>query len=186
MGTITRGYANLITADGPNAVASGSIQAADLASGVGGKVLQVVQGTKTDTTSVTATTYTSLGLSVSITPSSSSSNILVLVNAKVGWVTGQLRYTALFRNATQILMPTSYSSRQQASLVWTDTSNSQGIYPAIDMFLDSPATTSATTYGLYAKVYSSGTIYINRSSSDGDGGNDARTASSIIAMEIGA
>jgi hypothetical protein len=34
MGTITRGYANLITADGPNAVASGSIQAADLAAGV--------------------------------------------------------------------------------------------------------------------------------------------------------
>jgi len=35
MGTITRGFANLITATGPNAVADGAITAADLASGVG-------------------------------------------------------------------------------------------------------------------------------------------------------
>jgi len=34
MGTITRGFANLITATGPNAVADGAITAADLASGV--------------------------------------------------------------------------------------------------------------------------------------------------------
>jgi hypothetical protein len=155
-------------------------------SSANGKVLQVVQSTKTDTASVTSTSYTSLGLSVTITPSSASNNILIFVNAKIGWVTGQLRYTALFRNSTQLLMPTSYSSRVQAGLTWTDTSNSQGIYPAPDMYLDSPATTSSTTYTLNAKVYSSGTIYINRSSNDGDGGNDARTASSIIAMEIGA
>jgi hypothetical protein len=174
--------ASIVAAD----LADGAITAAKLASGVGGKVLQVVQSTKTDTASVTSTSYSSLGLSVSITPSSTSSKILVLVNAKIGWVTGQLRYTALFRDSTQLLTPTSASSRQQASLTWTDASNSQGIFPAPDMYLDSPATTSSTTYALYAKVYSSGTIYINRSSNDGDSGNDARTASSIIAMEIGA
>ncbi len=168
-------------------ITDGTITAADFAAGVGGKVLQVVQGTKTDTASVTATTYTSLGLSVSITPSSTSSKILVLVNAKIGWVTGQIRYTALFRDSTQLLTPTSAGSRQQASLVWTDTPNGgQGIFAAPDMFLDSPSTTSSTTYALYAKVYSSGTIYINRSSNDADAGNDGRTASSIIAMEIGA
>ena len=168
-------------------IASGAITAAKLASGVGGKVLQVVQGTKTDTASVTATSYTSLGLSVSITPTSASNKILILVNAKIGWVTGQIRYTALFRDSTQLLTPTSASSRQEASLVWTDTPNGgQGIFAAPDMFLDSPSTTSSTTYALYAKVYSSGTIYINRSSNDGDAGNVGRTASSIIAMEIGA
>ena len=156
-----------------------------LPAGVGGKVLQVVQAVKTDKASITATTYSSLGLSVNITPSLSSSKILDLVNAKIGWTTGQLRYTALFRDSTQLLMPTSYGTRQQASLTWTDTRNSQGIYSATDMFLDSPATTSSTAYSLYAKVYSSGTVYINRSSDDGDGGNDARTASSIIAIEIG-
>jgi len=36
MGTITRSFANLITATGPNAVADGAITAADLASGVQG------------------------------------------------------------------------------------------------------------------------------------------------------
>ena len=173
--------------DGTIVNADINASAAIVASKLGtGAVLQVVQGTKTDTASVTATTYTSLGLSVSITPSSASNKILILVNAKIGWVTGQLRYTALFRDSTQLLTPTSAGSRQQASLIWTDASNSQLISPAPDMYLDSPSTTSSTTYALYAKVYSSGTIYINRSSNDADAGNDGRTASSIIAMEIGA
>ena len=50
-----------------------------LPAGVGGKVLQIVQGIKTDTmTSTTMNTFLASGLSASITPSATSSKILVL------------------------------------------------------------------------------------------------------------
>jgi hypothetical protein len=52
--------------------------------------------------------------------------------------------------------------------------------------LDSPATTSSTTYKLQI-VGSSATWYLNRSASDRDTANyDPRTASSITVMEIAA
>ena len=56
----------------------GIIQSADLASGVGGKILQVVQTVKTDSFSVLNTTSTDItGMTVTITPASSNSKILI-------------------------------------------------------------------------------------------------------------
>ena len=58
--------------------------------------------------------------------------------------------------------------------------------PMSMQFVDSPSTTSATTYSVSVGGNGSTTIYINRVSRDNDGTNeDARTASSIILMEIG-
>ena len=49
----------------------GCIQASDFATGVGGKVLQVVSTVKTDTFQSTANSWTDVtGMSVSITPAS--------------------------------------------------------------------------------------------------------------------
>ena len=58
----------------------GIIQSADLASGVGGKILQVVSTTKTDTASTTTSgSFTDIsGMSVSITPSATSSKIFII------------------------------------------------------------------------------------------------------------
>ena len=47
----------------------GIIQSADLASGVGGKILQVVSSNMDQTYSTNATSYTSIGLNAIITPS---------------------------------------------------------------------------------------------------------------------
>ena len=77
MGTITRSFANLITASGPSAVANGSISAADLASGVGGKVLQVVTATFASQSESSSASYVATGLTASITPSSASNKILI-------------------------------------------------------------------------------------------------------------
>ena len=63
-------------------IVNGSIASEDLATGVGGKVLQVVTATKTNTLSETlasgAISSAITGLTVSITPSSSSNKILLL------------------------------------------------------------------------------------------------------------
>jgi hypothetical protein len=56
------------------------------------------------------------------------------------------------------------------------------IFGANAVFLDSPATTSATTYKTQMMV-NSGTAYINRNGRDTDG-LDPRLASSITAIEI--
>jgi hypothetical protein len=54
-------------------------------------------------------------------------------------------------------------------------------------FLDSPATTSATTYKVQIlNGNTAGTVYINRGQSDGNSGAVARGTSSITVMEIAA
>jgi hypothetical protein len=50
--------------------------------------------------------------------------------------------------------------------------------------VDSPATTSATTYKLQSIIYSGGTIYINRQLTDSDNNGYGRFASTITVMEI--
>jgi hypothetical protein len=54
------------------------------------------------------------------------------------------------------------------------------------IYLDSPATTSATTYKVQAQAYTGYTAYINRSHNDGDNGDNLRGASTITVMEISA
>jgi hypothetical protein len=51
------------------------------------------------------------------------------------------------------------------------------------MFLDAPATTSAITYKIQIRVYSS-TAYVNRSGTDTDDQAYYRSISSITAMEV--
>jgi hypothetical protein len=62
----------------------------------------------------------------------------------------------------------------------------QGITMYTLSYLDSPATTSATTYEIQARIGNAGTAYINRSGSDTDNATFARTPSSITVMEISA
>ena len=59
-------------------IVNGSITADDLATGVGGKILQVKQTVKTDRTTIQSPSIVDIsGMSVTITPSSTSSKILV-------------------------------------------------------------------------------------------------------------
>ena len=67
-----------ITGISAGGLPDGIIQAADLASGVGGKILQVKQTIKTDTTSTTSlNSFVDIsGMRVSITPSSTAVSII--------------------------------------------------------------------------------------------------------------
>jgi hypothetical protein len=152
--------------------------------GGGGKVLQVVQAVKTDTFSTSSTSFVDItGMSVSITPSSSSSKVLVLVDIKFN-SGGNTAQTVLVRGSTQIYIGDAAGSRTRASAMDRTnetTSNGSGTI----MFLDSPNTTSSTTYKIQG-LTNAGTFYVNRSALDTDAASASRTASSITLMEIGA
>jgi len=64
---------------GVSAVQAGSIQSDDLAAGVGGKVLQVVQSSSNSQVISTSSSYVDTQLSASISLSSTSNKVLVLV-----------------------------------------------------------------------------------------------------------
>ncbi len=152
-----------------------------------GKVLQVVSTAKTDTFSSSSTSYTDItGLSVTITPTSSTSKIYVMCTINGTSANNQLGFFQLMRDSTAIGIGDTAGNRTRASFSSNlGRSLQQGTDCMGINFLDSPATTSATTYKVQMRS-TSGTIYVNRSGDDGDFNYYARTISSITVMEIGA
>ena len=148
-----------------------------------GNVLQVVSATKTDTFSTTSTSLVDVtGLSVSITPTSATSKILVFVVASGGGLEATNGMNlALLRGATQISLGDASGSRSRGFGGNQQISNA--LHTNTSVFLDSPATTSATTYKVQASV-NTGTGYINRTHNDADNAYTTRGVSSITVMEI--
>ena len=161
-----------------------------------GKILQVVQTEKTDTWSTTSNFAFSdvTGLAVTITPSSSSNKVLVLVDVVASsnlWTS----YIKLLRGSTEIAnAATGMQSNQVchfSSIVTNGTdSNTNGfVHLHSRQFLDTPNTTSATTYKIQSAARNGGyAAYINRSVPDRiqDGEYDNRWVSRITAMEVSA
>ena len=109
-----------------------------------GSVIQVVQGTTINQTSTTSTSYVTTTLGASITPSSTSSKILVLITTS--YTQGQANYGAfftVFKNGSDLISSTGFGN-------WY---NNSGVYRGgiVLSYLDSPATTSSTTYALGIK-----------------------------------
>jgi hypothetical protein len=159
-----------------------------------GSVLQVVQTTKTDTTSFASSSTNSYvditGMSVTITPTSATSKILVMYTACVSQTASATIHIRLLRNSTSIGQGESSGNRLGDSLIWrpNGAQYNYDIGPLSSSFLDSPNTTSAITYKLQATlgVTYSGTFYLNRSWGDDNFDYSGRTASSITVMEIAA
>ena len=151
------------------------------------KVFQVVQTTKTDTfTASLSGTYTDItGLSVNITPTSSSNKILVMVNIGTACAVNNSALQ-LLRGSTPICIGDAATSRTQATMADIYSLGANG-GPASFAFLDSPATTSSTTYKvqIWAGI-SSTAVYINYASQDAAQAYRFRTASTITVMEIAA
>ena len=156
----------------------------------GGKVLQVISTTKTDTfsTSGNSSFVDVTGLSAAITPSSSSNKILVLWNLEIGHsATGNSMLTRLLRGSTAISIGDAASNRQRALTAQTSAySNTNNTTRGkAGSFLDSPSSTSATTYKL--QIFSDGgTVYCNRDGAYDDQTYAATGTSTITVMEIGA
>tara|TARA_B100000519_G_scaffold196297_1_gene202457 strand:+ start:478 stop:972 length:495 start_codon:yes stop_codon:yes gene_type:complete len=141
-----------------------------------GHVIQVVQGTYASFTNTTSSSFVDVGLSAAITPVSSSNKILVKVAAHGIAQNGATAKTelALLRGSTII----QYALRP----VYSATSGS-GEYItgscAIE-FLDSPSTTSATTYKLQFRTRDGGDSTRFNDYHTGD----ERSTSTITLMEI--
>lgn len=144
----------------------------------GGKVLQVVSATTTTASTVTGTTFTDTNITASITPSASTSKILVLLTASaqmyssgsvnqigMGFQIKRGATTVWAGNSEDWYITTSYTGYHQLATIQTIN------------YLDSPASTSSTTYTLQIK--SSATSGTAKTS-------DNSRPSSIILMEIGA
>ena len=156
-----------------------------------GKILQVVSTTKTDSFTTTSTSYTDItGLSASITPSSSSSKVYVVVHVNSAATT---RYASfrLVRGSTNIAVGTDITGSQEAA-TFTAGSNTSNSYDNLVLrnqsmaILDTPSTTSATTYKLQGRInYGTGDFYINRQPyTDTTSTYVVRTASTITLYEV--
>ena len=130
-----------------------------------GSVLQVVNVSITADASTTNSSYVDSGISATITPTSTSSKILMVTSFIVGGSSGASGYYQVKKN--------------NSSVIWTSgrhyMSGDASVSPFTILLLDSPSTTSATTYNFWYKS-GSGTIYYHTYGSGSDG--------NIILMEI--
>jgi len=161
----------------------------------GGGIVQVVFVEKSDAESLTSNNTPQLipGLSATITPKFNTSKILVQVvfHASIGG-NYAAHYCVLRRGGTDICIGDAAGSRVRGSLAlqsatfWDDNSGANySMGQASLNFLDSPATTSATTYGLYhSDTDGSNDLYVNRSRTDGDINTYIRVSSTITLMEV--
>ena len=147
-------------------------------------VLQVVSAVKTDSFSTSSATYTDVtGLSVSITPKFASSRILVLAVIHAG--ADHTMHVRLVRGSTAVGVGDASSARVQSSTGSFYNADSNQIEVGTILFVDSPATTAATTYKVQMRTEAAAsTNYVNRSISDVDSAASSRTISAIVAIEV--
>jgi len=146
--------------------------------GGGGKVLQVVSADITTLLSTTSTTYTDSNITANITPSATTSKVLAIVtmnfraDSSSGGeiiVSGQL-----LRGATVI-----GTAGQIGGYEISSTASFNNFYQSASYtYLDSPSTTSSTTYKIQVKINSTANGRTLRMQSNGP--------SSITLLEIGA
>ena len=157
-----------------------------------GKILQVIQTVKKDKTTIQSASLTDItGMSVTITPSSASSKVLIRYSLSV-FTTSSDQYWAmrLVRGSDSTIFIGDQGSNSN------QTRSSFGSYmPSYvdgrnitQELLDSPNTTSATTYKLQAHTpYSASfTIGINNSPQNDNYSYMSTMVSTITAMEVAA
>jgi len=136
------------------------------------RILQVVTGTTTTTVSNTTTTHADTNLTATITPQENTNKILVFVTQAVNKTNGNSQNGVairLLRGATNVSTLSILNLYTGTALdTWGQVSG---------MYLDSPATTSATTYK---------TQIANYSPSAAVSAQPTSSPSTIILMEVSA
>ena len=153
-----------------------------------GSIVQVVQTVKTDVFSTSSTSWTDwTGMSVTITPKSATNRILLTLTSGVSNATSNnFAYVKLVRGSTDIALGDSSGS---VTRCWIDAAFGTQSFgepvqkPLTGSFLDSPATTSATTYKLQVIRTLNGTSFFGRSSNTDDA-NRSSIPSVLTAIEV--
>ncbi len=143
----------------------------------GGKVLQVVEGTTSTTTSIATSTYTDTGITATITPTLATSRIMIVVSAPISLIRDS---TTNFAGMRLLKGATTLTTNDYAVGFTNTGSTSFEVNHTLSFnYIDSPNTTSATTYKIQGNTLftaNTGTVRYNY----------ANTRSSIILLEIGA
>tara|TARA_R100000781_G_scaffold114577_1_gene85773 strand:+ start:78 stop:725 length:648 start_codon:yes stop_codon:yes gene_type:complete len=155
-----------------------------------GHILQVKQTVNSAqaSDSLTVNTWDDIaGLSVSITPVATSSKILVSYKAAVSSTKGgYTTYLQIVRGSTAVGIGDATGGRPRVTTYIATGATDYSIEHHTNMFLDSPSTTSATTYKLqWMSSYSGQTFYLNRSINNTDGIHYPTQMSQITVMEVG-
>ena len=161
----------------------------------GGGIIQVKQTVKTDVYSESLNAHTTASadaMQVAITPTRSDSKILILISAH-----GASSYWGssccgawqgfLMRDGSILVQGDADGSRQRMTMRTGDSDSTYIEEPLNFNYLDSPATTSAVTYGvrLHNSDNGSATLYLNRSPTDNNSvTTTTRTVSTMTAMEV--
>jgi hypothetical protein len=149
----------------------------------GGKVLQVVSAVYSTAKTIASTSYTDTDLTASITPSSASSKVLVIVNQQVFQIVSASLMAGLgmklLRGATDIfdMSGSDFFSTQYLRASGTSALQLTDVIPMT--YLDSPNTTSSTTYKTQSRLENTG-------SSASSTFQYLGASSSITLIEIGA
>lgn len=148
-------------------------------------IKQVVQTEKSDSFSFAPSSTPEFGTvcSATITPSSTSSKILIIysLNARSAGV-NQGHGCRVLRGSTAIGIGDTNGSRTRAGMGTFFNSASYRHRCISQVILDSPATTSATTYNLQIGGESGGTYYVNAGESDSAA--YMQSATHLIVMEV--
>jgi hypothetical protein len=162
---------------------------------VSSKIVQVVNAIKTDTQTSNSSSYVDItGLSASITPTSASNKVLVFCNLSLTAQHGNGGGARILRDSTAIGIADATGSSRRSSFsgngyTGDGAGEAQMQFALTTSYLDSPATTSATTYKV--QVVSEGTNYwgVNvpvdsGGSAPGTTSDTVKSVSTITLMEV--
>jgi hypothetical protein len=127
-----------------------------------GTIRQVVNGTISTTQSTSSASAQNSGLTASITPASTSNKVFITISSVCGQnYSGRSEFLYVYKNGAQVF-------KYELFL------NTVSTIPLTITYLDSPATTSSTSYALWYSADGLGPAFVS-------GGN---TVSSITLMEV--
>jgi hypothetical protein len=141
------------------------------AAAAGGKVLQVIQGTYSTSTTSSSSTYADTGLTATITPSSTASKVLVLYTIPSEKTSGHAQNSISYR-----LLRAGTSIQETNDQMYQNTTM-QNLFTFHYSYLDSPSTTSSTIYKVQFRNFANNAAVAICSNNN---------MAAIILMEIGA
>ena len=180
----------------------GIIQSADLATGTGGKILQVVSSTKQDAWSYVANTTAPVDITgtdqsgsgsvfcVKITPTATSSKILFTSSITIGMGGGGAAYVQAFmKRGTTTLLPSTRGTGNMVNATFGLSSTGSNYYTENMNFtlLDSPNSTSELTYKVQLGKGDGGyDLYINTPATLDNQPYNTCGSSTLTVMELAA
>lgn len=121
-----------------------------------GSILQVVQSTSTTSFQTSSTSFQASGFTATITPKFATSKILVTVVTTNYVQAGDVNTSTIYRGGTNL------GGGPSSGFQWNRLRGGTDLqFPMVINYLDSPATTSATTYQTYIKSNAGSAVETN-------------------------